>query len=444
MVRGAFILLLFWFVSFSVMSQKLMSYVSLNQNSAYIGQPVELKVSVYTTTWFTAGIDVGNIKVDGALTVYFRSVSTSKMVGNQRYSGVEFYYNLFPTKNGTIEVPVLEIRVESPEEGGYKGIKRITKTKPKTLTVNPIPLGYDPNNWLVASSLTVKENWSKSVSTVKVGDVLQRTISRTANGTLSEFIPSTTSDSVVGVSMYPKRPQVKTSKSKTGVSASRSETVNYLFEKEGEIVLPPVEYVYWNFSTKKFYKKRIEAIHIQVQPNADLAMLETIKKSLQKETVAEKKEDESFRIMGYSPKTFAKYVIYGLLFLVVFYKVLKTIWNWIKKKRIAYLNSESYLFTQLKKSIHKADYGQVIITSKSWLVKLNLPHMSLTEAAKKYKVNPLIEALNSINQTMFKEKSKASRPQFDVLLQQITLLRKKVLSSDFSKKQLNKKHWLNP
>ena len=444
MVRGISILLLFWLVSFSVMSQKLMSYVSLNQNSAYIGQPVELKVSVFTTTWFTAGVDVGNIKVDGALTVYFRSVSTSKMVGNQRYSGVEFYYNLFPTKNGTIEVPVLEIRVESPEEGGYKGIKRTTKTKAKTLTVKPIPLGYDPNNWLVASSLTVKENWSKPITTVKVGDVLQRTISRTANGTLSEFIPASKTDSISDVSLYPKRPKVKTNKSKTGVSASRSETVNYLFEKEGEVVLPPVEYVYWNFSTKKFYKKRIDSIHIQVQPNADLAMLETIKKSLQKEIIAEEKADEPLQIMGYPPKTFAKYVIYGLLLLIVFYKILKITISWIKKKRVAYLASESHSFSQLKKAIRIADYGQVMIASKSWLVKVNLPHTSLTEVAKKYNMESLIEVLNGINTTIFKEKSKASKSQYDALLKQIILLRKQVQSTNSPKKKAERPKWLNP
>ena len=444
MVRGISILLLFWLVSFTVMSQKLMSYVSLNQNSAYIGQPVELKVSVFTTTWFTAGVDVGNIKVDGALTVYFRSVSTSKMVGNQRYSGVEFYYNLFPTKNGTIEIPVLEIRVESPEEGGYKGIKRTTKTKVKSLTVKPIPLGYDPNNWLVASSLTVKENWSKPIATVKVGDVLQRNISRTANGTLSEFIPATKAGSVSGVSLYPKRPKVKTNKSKTGVSASRSETVNYLFEKEGEVVLPPIEYVYWNFSTKKFYKKRIDSIHIQVQPNADLAMLETIKKSLQKETIAEEKADEPFQIMGYPPKTFAKYVTYGLLLLIVFYKVLKITISWIKKKRITYLDSESYSYSQLKKAIQTADYGQVMVTSKSWLVKVNLPHTSLIEAAKKYKMESLIEDLNSINTTIFKEKAKASKSQYDTLLQKLILLRKKVQASNSVDKKTDRTHWLNP
>src|SRR5690606_34578512 len=103
-----------------------------------------------------------------------------------------------------------------------------------------------------------------------VGDVLQRTIVRSAGGTLSEFIPAQSWDSVPGVSIYPTRPKVETTKTKTYVSAKRTEAVNYLFEKEGEIVLPKIEFVYWNYNTKKSYKKVIDSTVIQVAPNADL------------------------------------------------------------------------------------------------------------------------------------------------------------------------------
>jgi hypothetical protein len=173
-------------------------------------------------------------------------------------------------------------------------------------------------------------------------------------------------------------------------------------------------------------------------------MLETIKKSLQKEIIAEEKADEPLQIMGYPPKTFAKYVIYGLLLLIVFYKLLKITIRWLKKKRITYLDSESYSFSQLKKAIHRADYGQVMIASKSWLVKVNLPHTSLTEAGKKYKMDSLVEVLNSINTTIFKEKSNANKSQYEELLQQIVLLRKQVLSTHTPDKKVERTHWLNP
>ena len=141
MVKQIYIVALFLLLSFSMLGQNLLSYVTVNNTSPYVGQPVQVKVNVYTTTWFTSGIDVGNIQVDKALTVYFRSVSSVKTINGKKYAGVEFYYNLFPTQEGNIVIPSLEIHVETPKEGDYKGIKRVLRTKSKSITVKPVPLG---------------------------------------------------------------------------------------------------------------------------------------------------------------------------------------------------------------------------------------------------------------------------------------------------------------
>ncbi len=224
MVKKLGILIFFWLMTIPLFSQNLISYVTLNTKEAYIGQPVKLTVSVYSSTWFTSGIDVGNIQIDGALTVFFRSVSNSRDFNGQRHAGVDFYYNVFPTQEGEITIPSLSISIQSPKPGDYKGRKRTLTTKPKMFTVKSIPYGYDPNNWLVATSLNVTEKWSATLSEIKVGDVVQRTIRRSAGGTLSEFVPATQWDSINGISIYPKRAQLNTNKSKTaellGISRS--------------------------------------------------------------------------------------------------------------------------------------------------------------------------------------------------------------------------------
>lgn len=222
MVKKLIIITGFLLLPFASISQNIIAYTTLNTNEAYIGQPVKLTVSVYTSTWFTSGIDLGNIKIDDALTVYFRSVSNSKKFSGKNYAGVSFYYNVFPTKDGQITIPSLSINIESPKPGDYKGIKRTVKTKAKNFNVTPIPLGYNPNNWLVATYLNVNQKWSIPLNNIKVGDVVQRTINRSAGGTMSEFIPATIYDSISGVSMYPKRAKVNTHKSKTNISSTRS------------------------------------------------------------------------------------------------------------------------------------------------------------------------------------------------------------------------------
>lgn len=446
MVKKSVILILL-LASLSSNSQNLISYVTVNPDNAYIGQPVELKVSVYTTTWFTSGIDVGNIKVDGALTVYFRSLSQSRSFSGKKYAGVEFFYNLFPTKEGKIVIPPLEILVESPKEGDYKGIKHTVKTKSKSITVKGVPLGYDPENWLVSRSLNVTEKWSNSLDNVKVGDVLQRTISRSANGTLTEFIPETKWDSVSGVSLYPKRPFTKTNKSKTGVSAQRSETINYLFEKEGKIIIPGIEYVYWNSSNKRFYKKQIDTITLNVSPNANLAMLESIKNSLQKEkNELIEEEEKDFLILGLSPKTFFKYLLALIVGCYIFINLLKKAYRFFIAYRNKHLHSEKYAFSKVIETIKKNNFKSFVTNCNSWIIKLDIKESSWSSFLNNYGTQELNEVFNKMNETTFKNNKDCDSKSYMILLDELKKSRKNyfILHKEKASKKRKGTKWINP
>ncbi len=447
MVNKLFIGIVIWGISFSGFSQSLISYIKVNPNNVYIGQPVQLKVSVYSSTWFTKGIDLGNIQVDGALTVYFRSVSNSRSFNGKKYAGVDFYYNLFPTKDGTITVPAIDINLESPKEGGYKGIKHSIKTKPESIEVKGVPLGYDPNNWLVATSLNVTEKWLTSHQNVKVGDVIQRSISRAAGGTLSEFIPKTVWDSIVGVSIYPKRPSINTNKSKTGVSSSRSETVSYLFEKEGVITIPAIEYLYWNSGNKKFYRKQIDSISLTVKPNADLAMLATIKKSLQKEKeIATIEETEApFLIFGMTAKEFAKNVIFLIIGSFLFITLFKISRRKYKNYKIKRLQSESYTFRNVIRAIEKKDFLTFLNVVNTWLRKVNYKKESLNEFVSEYGSEELKTVLSTMNDSYFNQQKSIHTNSFKVLMKSLKNARKSFITQQAKiNKGKTTKNWLNP
>ena len=447
MVKKGYILLFFVLVSFSAISQKLISYVTISPNNAYIGQPVQLKVSVYTTTWFTSGIDVGNIQIDGALTVYFRSVSMSQEFDGVRYSGVDFLYNVFPTNEGEITIPSLSINVESPKDGDYKGIKHIINTKLKTFTVKAVPLGYNPNNWLVATRLNISEKWSASLKDVKVGDVIQRTIKRTVGGTLSEFIPETEWDSINSVSIYPKRAIVNTHKSKTAVSASRTETVNYLFENEGEIIIPSIEYLYWNSYNKKFYHKQIDSVIINVKPNADLAMLASIKKSLQKEQedIIEEEKDSPFLILGMTLKEFTKYLIFTIFSVFILVIILRKLIRVYIKNRAKKLQSEAYAFRKVIKAIKNNNYFYFIKQINFWLQKLSTKPISYTDFTNKYGTEELKNILIEMNEAYFKNHAVCNRDSFQKLNKAMIKSRKNYFIQQKNSEKLSKNNdWLNP
>ena len=428
-------------------AQQLISYASLNHTEAYIGQPVQMTVSVYSNTWFTKGIDVGNIQVEGALTVYFRSVSNTRTFSGKQFSGVDFIYNVFPTQEGVITIPELTIHVESPKPGGYEGIKHTIHTKPKAITVKGVPPGYNPNNWLVSSTLNVNEKWNESTKKVMVGDVLQRAIYRTASGTLGEFIPAVVWDSVGGVSIYPKRPSVNTNKTKTYVSASRTDGANYLFEKEGDVTLPRIEFVYWNYNSHKFFKKVIDSVTIHVEPNPDLSMLAGIKKQLEAETAVVPEAEKPFLILGLTIKTFVEYLVLGILILYVLYKLLPWLFRKMRARYKTYHASEQYAFHNLVRSTGGLDHYKILNQLKIWLLKLDSDIPSMQAFIAVYGSDALLKEYNQLeqctnrnknavfNSSQFKTELKAARTRYLKREQSAVTNRKNTSVS---------KRWLNP
>jgi hypothetical protein len=176
----AFVLILL-FASAQIFGQRhVFSEVRVNQSNPYVGQPVEVSLSIYTSTWFTQGVNFGNIKVNGAFTVFFRSVPSSKKVNGKNYSGVTAIYNVFPYDNKDVVFPSLEFTVETPREGDYKGVPVKVKTTERAIRVKSIPKGIESNTWLVANGLNISENWQGNEKSIKVGDVLERKVTRKA------------------------------------------------------------------------------------------------------------------------------------------------------------------------------------------------------------------------------------------------------------------------
>lgn len=394
------------FLSISIQAQShLIADVQLNKNSVYVGEPVEVRVSIFTSTWFTSGIDPGNIKVSDAFTVYFRSLSTSRQINKKTYAGVVLYYNVFPYENSDITFPSLEFTVETPDVGGFKGIKRVVKTPERTIKVKDVPTGFNKNEWLVTSYMTISDNWLGNKNEVKVGDVLERKITRNASGTVSELVPPIRWDTIANVSLYPTRSDVKSNKTKTSISATRTDGVKYLFEKEGDIVFPEKVLTWWNPTAKKLYKRTLKGHTIRVLPNPDLGMLETMRDSLNLATPINPEEialEEPKMILGLSMKQFFIGLGIFIVLLYVLIKISKRIYKKLKIKQEAYKMSEAYFFKALMKTANKKNSKNILNALYQWIDKLEMEQPTIAFFVSKYGKGELeqdlINILESINQ----------------------------------------------
>jgi len=387
--NGKLILLLglFWMLSSHCRSQTIWADVSLDKRVVYVGQPVSVSVKVYTSTWFTTGVDLGNIKVQGAFSVYFRPVSTSFQKDGKMYSGVELIYNVFPFETGRVTFPALDIEVYSPAPGEYKGSKHSVKTAEKIISVKPAPASFSSAEWLVANGLSVSDRWSGDIQQVKVGDVLERQITRTAFGTVSELIPPIAWDTLSGVSEYASRSVMNNQKDKTTISATRTETMRYLFEKEGEITLPAMVFTWFNPSHEKLYKRTLKAVIIQVAANPDLGVLTSIRDSLQlvqEAELAEKSSEKERTILGMSPKQIAILGLILLVSLILLYVITRKLIQHYHQKHEAYLKSEKYFWDRFIATYRKGNKQKTLKLLYRWLDELKLAEPTVDYFVRKY------------------------------------------------------------
>ena len=375
------------------------SRVNVNQAAVYVGQPVEVTVSVFTSTWFTKGVDPGNIKVNGAFTIYFRSLSSTERINGKTYAGVNMTFNVFPYEDEDLVFPALEINVESPDEGSSKGIRRLVKTSSKNIVVKPVPPSYSLDDWLVSSGVSVSDKWSGDRGSVRVGDVLERYIVREVEGSVAELIPPIHWDSIQGVSIYPSRADVKNNKTRTSISATRSDGIKYLFEEEGEIEIPEIIVLWWNPQSGTMQKRTLKKVAISVAPNPDLGMLKSIRDSLSlvKATLEEEQlPAEKTSILGLSPRLFVAAVLILLLAIYLFARIYSPLKRAFLKQREEYKNSEKYYFRKYLKAARTKDSSLAQQALYRWIDQLHLQEPSLAYFQEHYGNPDLLDSPENI------------------------------------------------
>lgn len=369
------LVVLLLFTSSRIEAQQVWADVEFNKSSVYVGEPMQVSISLYTETWFTRGVDLGNLNVKGAFSNYLMPTSVSTNKGGKRFSGVKLIYNVFPYTDRDIVFPALDIEVETPPVGDHKGVKRIVTTPAHKIKVKPIPTDFKMEDWLVASTVKVTENWKGNESDVKVGDVLQRRIIRDASNTVAELIPPSLWDSIPGVSIYPGKSAIKNLKTQRNISAQRDEIVNYLFEQEGQITIPELVYTWYNPVAKKLYKRTLNAVVIDVKPNDDLGMLRTIRDSLQLEqaatdTLAENDGERTF--WGLPLRLFIVLILVSGLLILFFIKKIRILYSYIKRRNEQYRQSERYYFNQIKRAVRRGEKKAIVNAFYRWIDSLDL------------------------------------------------------------------------
>jgi hypothetical protein len=259
-------------------------------------------ITVLTSTWYTEPLDFDNIQIPNAFTLPFDQTTPGMFtVGGDQYAGLQFYFIVFPYTAGQFTIPAINIVATTPPKGSYTAVKVKLSTAPRPFTVKPVPNKLKDGNWLVAKNVFIKEHWNRSLQHLKVGDVIERTISIDAKGTLPQFIPPLRNGSLNFASEYLQDPELDDARTDYDANGRLTQSIVYLLEKEGVHEIPPIEISWWNPLNSKLYKRAAPGVKLTVQPNPNLGIMTTLKDSLaatQASLPAIQPTKKTFRIAG--------------------------------------------------------------------------------------------------------------------------------------------------
>ena len=370
------------FIVFASMQSKsqvnCFAQLALDRHSVYVQQPFKITITVLTATWYTAPLDFENIQIPSAFIMSFDQTTPGIFkINGKQFAGLQFYFIVFPYKEGNFTIPAIDITATTPPEGSAVSTKIKLKTSPTAFIVKPIPENMKDENWLVAKNVNIRESWNKSLQNLKVGDVVERTITIDASGTLPQFIPQLQKDSLDFASSYLQDADLKDERNDYDANGRLTQSMVYLLEKEGDFTIPAVQVKWWNPLSSRVYSRSAPAAKIRVKANPDLGILATLKDSLNAThastltTIPQKKKLTILGMPWYLAIAYASALLIGLYFLI---RVSIRIFRSYKIRHAIYLGSEQYAFRKFMRA--PVRLSLIISPLYTWWDKLQMPDKS--------------------------------------------------------------------
>ena len=240
------------------------------EGEVYLGQRTDLIIEVQTDSWFTTAPKYPELKLPGAITLMPDSfgVNTTTQEGGVTWAGQRRRYVLFPQRPGELTIPPIELSV-AVATNGKAGASTKLIAPSVSLSVASPPGSEAVTSFLTSESYQIEESWSGDSESAQVGDAITRTITQTADGVFALVLPTVEFEPIDGLAVYPATPELSDKINRGQYSATRVDSVTYVFQGEGEFTLPPVVTNWFDLRGGTMRTETLESLNIAVLPNPD-------------------------------------------------------------------------------------------------------------------------------------------------------------------------------
>lgn len=248
---------------------------SLDHDSVYVQAQAILTLRIYHSVSLYNDSSLTPLQMNDARIEQLGEPRTyEKLINGVRHGVIELRYAIFPQQSGEITIPALQFSATLASNGfnpfGQPGRLTRVKSTALPLQVKPKPAEYPADAaWLPAKALTISEDLTPSLSTVKVGDSLTRTLKLNAEGLSSAQLPPLPASQINGLRSYPDQPQLSNKINEQGLLGSREEREALVPNRIGAIELAAIDVPWWNTETDQLEHLSLPARRLEVIANAE-------------------------------------------------------------------------------------------------------------------------------------------------------------------------------
>lgn len=259
-----------------------------NKNSSQNGEDLFLDVSVNTQKPFIQAQVLYTVKLYRRVDLAKANLSEPELpdamieklgddaiyttqISGVTYGVIERKYAIFPQKSGTATIKPLVLTADIVARGKQSFFssqitqRRVLKSNPITLNVQPIPSEFSNSTWLAAENVELSQAWSGDFSQMKVGEPITRTIKLVARGATVGQLPELNKQIDPQLKAYNDQPLLNEDKTSAGIIATREEKIAFIPSKAGSYTLPEIKISWFNTQTQK--------IEIATLPEVNLTVL---------------------------------------------------------------------------------------------------------------------------------------------------------------------------
>lgn len=260
---------------------------SVNKNSSQNGDDLFLEVSVnvqkpfiqsqvlYTVKLFRR-VDLAKANLsepelaDAMIEKLGEDTIYATQISGATYGVIERKYAIFPQKSGTVTIKPLTLTADIVTRGKQSFFssqmtqRRIIKSNPITLNVQPIPSEFGNSTWLTAENVELSQTWSGDFSQMKIGEPITRTIKLVARSSTVGQLPELSGQIDPQLKAYNDQPVLHEDKTPTGIVATREEKIAFIPAKDGDYTLPEIKIQWFNTQSQKIETAVLPEVNLNV------------------------------------------------------------------------------------------------------------------------------------------------------------------------------------